>query len=288
MGIKLPEGIVMKKILALIVSLVLCFSVSSVLFGCGNSVQDGVIDYKTKTITVAYTDYEPMNYTEDGVLKGFDTELALMTFNALGYDVRFKLIDWSNKYNELSAGTVDCLWNGFTANSSDDGTPRNQIVNFSYFYMQNKQCIVKKSGSQTINALSDFAGKTVSYEASSAGEDFLAEANDLRKKPVTSQMDALKEVNSGTSQYAVVDLLLASRICGKGNFSSLELNEGLASEVEYYAIGFAKTEAGAKLRDDVNVMLTAFSKTGTLKALAEKYGLEKAYVDLSNPTPNVY
>lgn len=267
----------------------MCFVLFGTLIGCGGQeASGGVVNYRTKTITVAYTDYEPMNYTEDGVLKGFDTELALMTFNALGYEVRFKLIDWSNKYSELSSGTVDCLWNGFTANSSDDGTPRNQIVNFSYFYMQNKQCIVKKVGTKNVTTLADFSGTTVSFEASSAGEDLLSGAEGLRKKAVTSQMDAIKEVNSGTSQYAVVDLLLASRICGKGNFSSLETCEGFTTDVEYYAIGFAKTDAGEKLRNDVNVMLTAFSKTGQLKALAEKYGLEKAYVDLSDPVENVY
>ncbi len=279
----------MKRILATLLCVTICFALFGALAGCkGQGSGSDVVNYRTKTITVAYTDYEPMNYTEDGVLKGFDTELALMTFNALGYEVRFKLIDWSNKYSELSSGTVDCLWNGFTANSSDDGTPRNQIVNFSYFYMQNKQCIVKKVGTKNVTTLADFSGTTVSYEASSAGEDLITNAEGLRKKPATSQMDAIKEVNSGTSQYAVVDLLLASRICGKGNFSSLETCEGFETEAEYYAIGFAKTETGAKLRDDVNIMLTAFSKTGQLKALAEKYGLEKAYVDLTNPVENVY
>ncbi len=271
----------MKKLLIVILSMLLILT-AVMAVGCNKQGAD-VVNYRTKTITVAYTDYEPMNYTEDGVLMGFDTELALMTFNALGYEVRFKLIDWSNKYNELSSGTVDCLWNGFTANSEDNGTPRNEIVNFSYYYMENKQCIIKKAGTADIKELSDFAGKTLSFESGSAAEDLVSDVQGANKKAVASQMDAVKEVNSGTSQYAIVDLLLASRICGKGNFSALEINEGYEADAEYYAIGFAKTEAGAKLRDDVNIMLTAFSKTGQLKALAEKYGLEKAYIDLSNP-----
>lgn len=271
----------MKKLLTVVLSMLLAISTFAFI-GCDAQKSD-VVNVRTKTITVAYTDYEPMNYTEDGVLKGFDTELALMTFNALGYEVRFKLIDWPNKYNELSSGTVDCLWNGFTANSDDDGTPRSEIVNFSYYYMENKQCIIKKSGTADISALSDFAGKTLAYESGSAAEDLVSEVEGANKKAVASQMDAVKEVNSGTSQYAIVDLLLASRICGKGNFTALEINSGYEADAEYYAIGFAKNEVGAKLRDDVNTMLTAFSKTGQLKELAEKYGLEKAYIDLSNP-----
>lgn len=275
----------MKKRFGLIVLSIVMAAISALSFtACTSGSGSDVVSVRTGTITVGYTDYEPMNYTnDDGVLVGFDTELALMVFNALGYEVRFKLIDWENKYSELSSGTIDCLWNGFTANSSDDGTPRDQIVNFSYYYMENRQCIVKKSGTATINELSDFAGSTVAFESGSAGEDFLDGVEGANKKSVTSQMDAVKEVNAGTSQYAVVDLLLASSICGKGNYTSLEINEGYEADVEYYAIGFAKTDEGAALRDKVNIMLTAFSQTGQLKALAEKYGLEQAYIDLSNP-----
>ena len=41
---------------------------------------------------------------------------------------------------ELNGGTVDCLWNGFTANTADeDGVARSEKVDFSYNYMLNKQ-----------------------------------------------------------------------------------------------------------------------------------------------------
>lgn len=276
----------MKKFLSVLLSTVLTISLLSLLASCNQKGSDGVVDYRTKTITVGYTDYEPMNYTENGVLTGFDTELALMTFNALGYQVRFKLIEWSNKYNELSSGTVDCLWNGFTANASDDGTPRSEILNLSYYYMQNKQCVIKKQATQNLSSLDELKGYTVAYESGSAADDLMTGVSGANLKAVSSQMDAVKEVNSGTAQYAVVDLLLASRICGKGNFSELVMNDGIDTESEFYAIGFAKNDEGAKLRDNVNIMLTAFSKTGVTKALAEKYGLEKAYIDLSDSENN--
>ena len=76
---------------------------------------------KKEIIIVGYTLYEPMNYEEDGKLVGFDTELAQKTFSDLGYNVRFRLIEWNNKYIELNSGTINCIWNGFTSNSADDG-----------------------------------------------------------------------------------------------------------------------------------------------------------------------
>ena len=102
---------------------------------CNNATSENSGNNNVKTITVGYTDYAPMNYTDDnGELVGFDTELAKAVFSDLGYEVRFKLIDWSNKYMEVNSGTIDCIWNGFTANcADDDGIQRADKVDFSYY-----------------------------------------------------------------------------------------------------------------------------------------------------------
>ena len=69
------------KVISTIIAAVCCFGVFA---SCGAG----------ETITVGYTDYAPMNYTnEAGELVGFDTELAKKTFEDLGYKVRFKEID---------------------------------------------------------------------------------------------------------------------------------------------------------------------------------------------------
>lgn len=267
----------MKKLLttlmALMLMLVSAFTFASCSEGSANQ-DDGIVDVRTKTITVGYTDYAPMNYTDDkGTLVGFDTELALMVFNSLGYEVRFKLIEWGNKYSELNGGTIDCIWNGFTANASDDGTPRSELVDFSYYYMQNAQCIIRKSSTANIDNLDAFEGTSVSYEAGSAGQSYV-EASvtaNINAKPAISQMDAVKEVNMGTAQYAVVDILLAESLVGNGDYADLVINEGIEIPVEYYAIGFKK---GSELTAKVNAILEAYAKIGYLTELATKYGLE--------------
>ena len=127
-----------EKALVLVVALVASVAVG--LAACN--------DKDSNIVTVGYTLYSPMNYMENGELVGFDTELAKAVFAELGYDnVIFKEINWGQKYVELNSGSVDCLWNGFTANGSDDGTPRDQLVDFSYKYMINKQCVVVKKDS---------------------------------------------------------------------------------------------------------------------------------------------
>ena len=264
----------MKKIITLIVSAIIAIVSVFTLTGCG---KEKVVDVTSKgTITVGYTIYSPMNYKDDkGVLVGFDTELALMTFNALGYDVIFTEIEWSNKYNELNYNTVDCVWNGFTMNSTDkiDGvsTPRNQIVDFTAPYMYNAQCIVKGPNAPEITSIADFANMSVAYEAGSAGESFVETLTGAIEIPVTSQMDALREVKAGTADYAVVDVVLAKANAGKGDYASLSINEGLAMDQELYAVAFKK---GSELTEKVNIMFDAFAKTGVLTDLATKYGLQ--------------
>ena len=230
-----------------------------------------------KTITVGYTDYAPMNYTdENGELVGFDTELAKEIFADLGYEVRFKLIEWSNKYTEVDSGTIDCIWNGFTANcADDDGIQRADKVDFSYYYMTNAQCILRLDSTADVDDKADFAGSAVAYEDGSAAEGFVADITGANLKPVTSQMDAVREVKAGTAQYAVVDLLLAKSVAGKGDFATLTINQGMEIAAEYYAIGFKK---GSELTAKVNEKLVEYAEEGKLATLAEKYGLSNQVI----------
>ena len=261
----------MKKIITFIMTAIMATVALFSFTACENGSKSGVVDVTPKQITVGYTVYEPMNYSENGVFKGFDTELALMTFTALGYDVRFKVIEWSNKYVDLNSGTIDCIWNGFTSNGQDDGQDRNTLVDFSYNYMQNAQCILKKKGSATINAASDLNGKVVAFENGSGGEslaDEYAKTATIMKRGATDQMAAITKLNQGAADYAIVDIILAQSIMQ--TYTDLEINDGIEIGVEYYAIGFKK---GSDLTDKVNIMLEAFAKTGQLQELADKYNV---------------
>ena len=268
----------MKKLITLLLT-VLMSMVAIFAVGCTTDGGSSVVDpRKGNTIVVGYTVYEPMNFTQDGVLAGFDTELAVMTFEALGYNVQFKCITWENKYIDLNSNTIDCIWNGFTSNGQDDydGVPtdRNQLVDFSYNYMQNAQCILKKSSTPEITAPSDFNGKTVAVERGSSGDSlansYKSDTVDISISPLASQMDAVTKVNEGVCEYAIVDVLLANAILAGSGYSNLEINEGLDIAVEYYAIGFKQ---GSELTAKVNMTLEYFAQTGYLQALANKYNL---------------
>ena len=274
----------MKKIIALVMTtmmMVACFCSCAAKPTADNSSKKGPVQPDPKVVTIGYTLYEPMNYLDkDGKLIGFDTELAEAVFEGMGYTPVFKLIDWGNKYVDLNSGTIDCVWNGFTANTKDDdGIARADKVDFSYNYMGNKQVIVAKKDT-TIKTAADLSGKKGAAEKGSAGETYAKSLKGVTVQGVTYQTDALMEVNSSTADFAVLDEQLAKSMCGKGNYTNLAIVVGIESDAEYYAIGFKKN---SELTAKVNAELEKLAANGTITALAKKYGVENtAIIDFAD------
>ena len=277
----------MKKIFALFLAALMLFSLAA----CGGNTDgetteaiannEEVNSEEVKTVVVGYTIYEPMNYLdESGELVGFDTELAKAVFGNLGYEVIFQEIEWSSKYTDLDSNTIDCVWNGFTANTADDdGVMRADKVDFSYNYMENRQVVVVKADSGIATA-ADLSGKFGVAESGSAGEAYAKEFEGTAFKGFIKQTECLTEISAGTADFAVVDAQLAKSYVGKGDYANLMIVEELSSDVEYYAIGFKK---GSELTANVNAQLDALAADGTIAALAEKYGVANtAITDFSD------
>ena len=273
----------MKKTLSVILAVLMALGCVLMLASCGGTAEETTAATEEttaaadeKTIVVGYTIYEPMNYKdENGTLVGFDTELAQKVFENLGYTVIFQEIEWSSKYTDLDSNTIDCVWNGFTANTADDdGILRSEKVDFSYNYMENRQVVVVKADS-TIATAEDLNGKFAVAESGSAGEAYAKDFEGVAFKGFIKQTECLTEILSGTADFAVVDAQLAKAYVGTGDYADLKIVEDLSSDVEYYAIGFKK---GSELTANVNAQLEALAADGTIAALAEKYGVENTAI----------
>ena len=258
----------MKKILLLILSFSLLLGSVSALVGCDkNNGND------EDTLVCGVTIFENMNeQDENGNWTGFESEFAMEVGKILGMDVKFQIISWSQKYAELNSGSIDCIWNGFTANSSDDGIKRSDLVDFSYGYMLNQQCIVVKTENlANYKSEADLAGKSVCVEGGSAGADYASGVNASEILPANAQIDAFTEVKSGAVDFIVVDILLAQNICGKGNYTDLSIVEDIELDSEIYAVGFKK---GSDLTAKVNAAIKELEANGKLMEIATKYGFE--------------
>ena len=256
----------MKKIKKLLLLLALLLCVLPVLSACGTKTAAALV--------CGVTTYEPMNVKDaSGSWTGFDTDFALLVGKKLGMEVKFQEIKWEHKYSELEAGTISCIWNGFTANSFEaDGQPRSAFVDFSYSYMLNQQCVVVKAENAAQYTSADaLVGKKAAAEKGSAGESFAIDAigGGGTMIDATAQIDTFIEVKSGAVDLAVVDILLAKSLVGRGNYSDLAIAD-ITLDAEVYAIGFKK---GSDLTEKVNKAMKELYDEGELAKLAEKYGL---------------
>lgn len=228
------------------------------------------------SMTIGYTVYAPMNYTDDnGEFTGFDTELAQMVCEKLGVEPNFQEIDWGTKEVELAGKSIDCIWNGMTLDAE-----REANMNCTQPYVKNAQVVVVKKGTEYTDTAS-LIGKTVVAEIGSAGESQILGGEDAEPDANLAQADyvgksvqtdCLMEVKAGTAAAAVLDMTLANAMIGEGtDYADLEIVDELA--VENYGVAFRK---GSDVRDAVNAIFDELVADGSLGALAEKYGLELA------------
>ena len=231
-------------------------------------------DQNSGKLVCGITIYEPMNYKDDdGNWTGFDTEFAQLVGQKLGMEVEFQLIEWGQKFSELNSGAITCIWNGFTANAEEDGIPRDTLCDMTYSYMRNQQSVVVRTDRVgELRSLSDLVGKTAAVEAGSAGE---SEAEGLVGDSgsiigAAAQINTFLEVKAGAVDFAVVDIILAERITGSGDYSDLTIAP-ITLDYEVYAIGFKQ---GSDLTAKVNQAMKELYDNGTLAGLAAKYGLE--------------
>lgn len=222
-------------------------------------------------LVVGITDFEPMDYKdENGEWIGFDADLAKAFAKKLGVDVEFVEIDWDNKVLELDAKSIDCVWNGMTL--TDEVTSAMECSNA---YCNNAQVVIVKADQadkyQDVESLKDLS---FAVEAGSAGEE---EINKLEYSctPVKAQSDALMEVAAGTSDAAVIDSLMAAAMVGEGTgYEDLTYTVNLNSEE--YGVGFRK---GSDLAEELNTFFKESYEDGTMKEIAETYGVSAALIE---------
>ena len=277
----------MKKILALILAMVMlvaCFA------SCGNAAdntasnddaaKDSDLAYiqDKGTLIVGITDFEPMDYKEDGSDEwtGFDAELARLVGKELGVTVEFQEINWKMKETELSSKTIDCIWNGLTWDEE-----RAENMSLTDYYMLNRQVlVVATKNADKYTSVDSLAGANVAAESGSAGESVITESltssNYIEKD---AQIDVLTELIMGTVDAGVIDYVMANYLINKegSSFAGLTIVENaLTTQDEYYSIAFRK---GSDVTAKVNTILAQLKSDGTVDTLAKKYGLVDAIVD---------
>ena len=207
---------------------------------------------------------------------GFDVELAQAVCAYYGWEYVPVPFNWDAKDAELSAGSCDCIWSGFTINGREDD------YLWSKPYSDNTQMILVLGGSG-IARLADLAGKKVGVQTATSAYTLLTDEEGQKELADTfaslevyeNYTVAITDLKAGAVDALAIDVTRANEAIA--NDSSLALlDEALGSE--QYGIGFRKNDT--ELCDLVNAALDALAVDGTVDAIAQGYPEIAEYLTL--------
>lgn len=220
------------------------------------------------TLIVGFdADFPPYGFRDaNGDLVGFDLDLAKEVAKRQGWKIELRPIDWDAKDAELSSGTINCIWNGFTING------REELYTWSEPYVDSSQVVMVRKDSG-IETLKDLAGKVVEAQADSSGLKAIEadEAKELRASlkqliQVPNFNQAFMELKAGVCNAVIIDNGVAAKLLSNDASCKL-LEESLLAEK--YGVGFKK--GNTALRDRVQATLNDMYDDGTFRACSEKW-----------------
>lgn len=208
-----------------------------------------------KSITIGFdSTFVPMGFAQkDGSYAGFDIDLATAVFEKYGITVNWQPIDWDLKEAELTKGTIDLIWNGYSATDE-----RREKVAFSNSYMKNEQVLVTKKSSG-ITTAKDMAGKTLGAQAGSSGyADFEAQPDLLKNRVKDQKANQYQSFNEALIDLKNdrIDALLIDRVYANYYLQS----EGILNDYNVFSAGFESESFAVGVRPADKRLLTALNQ----------------------------
>ena len=248
------------------------------LAGCTQLASNPTVDnwdkyQQQKSITVGFDNtFVPMGFEEkNGNYAGFDIELAKYVSKKLGITVHFQPIDWDMKETELQNGTIDAIWNGYSATDE-----RREKVAFTIPYMQNTQILVVKKSSG-IHSVEDMTGKVLGAQNGSSGMlDFEEHPEVLKNRVKGGDADQYQSVNEAIIDLKNdrIDALLIDRVYADYYLTT----EGIADEYDTIPSGFESESfavgvrpADKKLLEALNQAFKELYQEGIFQQISQKW-----------------
>lgn len=268
----------MKKRKGILGLLTLVGMVVMSLAGCTQLASNPTVDnwdkyQQQKSITVGFDNtFVPMGFEEkNGNYAGFDIELAKYVSKKLGITVHFQPIDWDMKETELQNGTIDAIWNGYSATDE-----RREKVAFTIPYMQNTQILVVKKTSG-IHSVEDMTGKVLGAQNGSSGMlDFEEHPEVLKNRVKGGDADQYQSVNEAIIDLKNdrIDALLIDRVYADYYLTT----EGIADEYDTIPSGFESESfavgvrpADKKLVEALNQAFKELYQEGIFQQISQKW-----------------
>ena len=233
---------------------------------------------ETRTLIVGLDDtFAPMGFRDEAnKLVGFDIDLATAVGEQMNVTIQFQPIDWDSKEMELTAKTIDCIWNGMSRTPS-----REEAMTLSQNYLNNRIAIMSVPG-VVINTKEDLANYQIGTQAKSSALEMIQAdpiydivKNNLMEYATYDQV--ILDMQAGRVQVMIVDEVL-----GQYKNNNLEPKFEI-SEVgfgdDFYVIGFRKEDTA--LCGEVEAAIKALSQSGKAAEISQKWFGENLVLEMN-------
>ncbi|ORO42379.1 glutamine ABC transporter substrate-binding protein [Streptococcus oralis subsp. tigurinus] len=245
-----------RKKIALVLALFFSFFLTACTQKVSDPNQDNWAKYqKQGSITIGFDNtFVPMGFEEkNGKYAGFDIDLAQSVSEKLGIQIKFQPIDWDMKETELQNGTIDAIWNGYTATDE-----RKEKVAFTIPYMENQQVLVSKK-SQNIHSIQDMTDKILGAQAGSSGYlNFEGQPELLKNRVKDQKANQYQSFNEALIDLKNdrIDALLIDRVYANYYLQS----EGILSDYNIFSAGFESEAFAVGVRPADKTLLAALNQ----------------------------
>lgn len=207
--------------------------------------------------------YSMAFYDENGILMGFDVDMAREVCSRLGVDYVPKKITWSEKEDILKNNGVDCIWSAMSITPS-----REESMALSEPYLNNS-FIFLVPGKSEARSSRDLINKVVGVQKGTTGYDALysSDIKDDVSVILDSYPNLLRKLQRGVLDAVLIDSTFAYHFIYTNEDKFYVLSDSLGDDE--YAIGFRKSDL--KLRDAIQEKIDEMMADGTLAEISEKW-----------------
>lgn len=231
--------------------------------GCSDSLSPSPKLKKPLIVGISPT-YAPIAFKANGAITGLEADFAHKLAQELHRELQFKVLPWNQLPLALKTGAIDIVMSGVSITSK-----RSQYALFSEPYMNISQMAMMREGERALMSEDHGSNSRIGYIFSTTGEALVKNVfYNATTKGYTSEKQAIAAVMNREIDYFFDD---APSIWYYTAELSLKGIMGWYVPYTNERLAWAFSPNNSALRDDVNLILDRWRKSGELNRMIHKW-----------------
>lgn len=204
----------------------------------------------------------PLSYTENGVPRGRDIDLANALGAAMGRSVQIELMNWEDADRRIRDGSADAA---LSVSISDSG----KAYDFTEPVSSSQYAIFVRSGELRIHGLEDLAGRKVGFIGlKSVAHELLISVQGVQLVQCANYADAFPRLARGEIDAFVTNLWLGAYWIQLHNFSGVSVEEDPVATI---SDAIAIRKGNPELLGSLNHAIETLTENGTIASIEQKW-----------------